>query len=195
MRLKVPALDPHTGRLDGLHLWHLLDDTAALYRLLSLGISTWGQLRALHDHGGTRLLDGLDRHVARAGRVARLIEAAFTAWRIGRGRPVDRTVLQDSGVVSDRFMDRVAELCAAVNGDARALLAGLKDGAVKRWQESSSEGLETYLRDGGYLVDQTPLSPGDLRAMVLASVAEAVSAGAIPVTRVERVLAELQGLP
>src|SRR5690606_36023052 len=49
--LHVPEIDP---RLDaaGAHLWYVVDDLDALHRLLSMGISTWGQLETLVEFGG-----------------------------------------------------------------------------------------------------------------------------------------------
>lgn len=46
----------------------------------------------------------------RADAAARAIRAAFDAWRMGRGMPVDRAVLQESDAVSDTFIDEVTKL-------------------------------------------------------------------------------------
>ncbi|MFQ5458291.1 MAG: hypothetical protein ACE5FC_07570, partial [Myxococcota bacterium] len=45
---------------------------------------------------------------------ARCLAAAGHLWRIGKGRPVDRAVLQDSGAVSGTFIDEVAALAARI---------------------------------------------------------------------------------
>jgi hypothetical protein len=124
----------------------------------------------------------------RALPVARVLQATFEAWQRGRGRPVDRAVLQDSGVVSGIFLDRVASLATEVDGDARALLERLEAGALKGWRQAGSASLREHLEEQGYLATLPPLSPADLRVHVLASVADDLRAGRLPRERLEQVL-------
>lgn len=233
-RLGVRALDPRTPRLDGLHLWHVLDDAATLHRLLDLGVVTWGQLRALLEHGGAGVLgacsaldrnametpvasstpavqpfenktdrlpaslpggvppdplDAADQVLPRALPVARAIQAAFEAWQRGRGLPVDRAALQDSGAVSGTFLDRVAALAAETSGDARALLERLEGGALKGWRQAATLALREHLEEQGYLATEAPLAPADLRVHVLAAVADDLRTGRLPRERLDQVLA------
>ena len=186
--LAVPPLDPRAARLDGLHLWHLLDDAATLYRLLDLGVTTWAQLQALLDHGGAGVLDSSDALLQRAWPVARAIEAAFEFWQIGKGRPVDRCALEDSDCVSETFIDRVAALNAEGRGDASTLLQGLEAGRVERWRQNNTASLREYFLDQGHLPAEAPLSPADLRVRVLAAVADDLRSQRLPRERLEQVL-------
>ena len=115
-------------------------------------------------------LDGLDDEqlsvvVARAG----AIRAAFKAWRIGRGRPVDRAALEASGVVSESFIDRLKDLAVEVEGDPLQLIDALEKGQVKRWRPAITERLREYLEDQGYLDHEQPLAQEELYHHALAS--------------------------
>jgi hypothetical protein len=191
--LGVPAVDAAADSLDGLHLWHLLDDAGVLHQLLRRRIRAWGQLRTLLEHGGGGLIDGSDRALRRAGIVARALEAACRSWRIGRGRPVDRAALLDSTHVSSAFIDQLAELARDVDGDAQRLLEGLERGRVPRWRAANTERLREFFEAGGYLPEGPPLTPDEIRTRVMAAVADDLAAGRIEQPCIERIMAALPG--
>ncbi|RMH04430.1 MAG: hypothetical protein D6702_03325, partial [Planctomycetota bacterium] len=93
--LGVPAPDL-SGPVGALDLFHLLRDRLDLvHRLAVAGIRTLGQWRALPGGGtGGGLLEP-DEASSLAARAA-VAEAVAEAWRIGRGRPVDRAALAAS---------------------------------------------------------------------------------------------------
>ncbi len=189
-RLGVPALDPRMETLDGVHVWHVLNDAPTLHRLLQNGIATWGQLRSLLAHGGAGLIDEADTTAVQgAAAMAEAIATAREAWRVGRGQPVDREILQDSGIVSARFIDPVSKLCAAVGGDANALLQKLGEGAVERWRKENTAKLADYLGAQGCLDEREPLTAADLRVRVLAAVSADIRSGRLALEQVDRALA------
>lgn len=187
--LGVPRLNPSDETIDGVHLWHVLDDCELLFKLLSEQISSWGQLRTLITHGGAGLIDAGNGTFDRARAAAKTVQAACEAWRIGRGKTVDRGVLLDSQCVSDRFIDEVAGLARRVNGDAAAVLSELEDGAVRLWRSDSTERLRVFFEEEGYLSFQMPLTREDLRVRVMAAVAEELHSGVIEHAVVDRILA------
>ncbi len=191
--LGVPNLDPSSESIDQVHLWHLLDDAQALHRLLRLRIVTWFQLRTLMCQGGHGLVPEGDGIPHRASAAARAVEEACRLWRIGRGKPVDRAVLEDSGCVSETFINEVSALAATLNGDAAALIQELEAGRVSRWRKSNTEGLRAYFEENGYLANAVPLPPEELRVRVLAAVADDLAAERLNPEHVERILASLHG--
>ncbi|WP_457653263.1 ATP-binding protein [Rhodocaloribacter sp.] len=160
--LNVPPWDGHQP-LGALHLWYVIEDPEALYRLLHQGISRWGQLANLYPDpdAAPGLTDGAG---ARAVAYVHALEAWQNAWRIGRGRPVDKDALLASGAVSDTFMDPVHDLCKETGRDGKALIRALRYGAVKRFHSSKADALEAYLLEKGYIDDRQPLDEAALLA-------------------------------
>ena len=67
----------------------------------------------------------------------------------GRGRPVDRDALENSGALSERFLDDVVAIAKELDGNAETLLTMLgtnKDPRLKGFRRSSADSLERYLR-------------------------------------------------
>jgi len=184
--LGVPGFDPYRS-LGGTHLWYLVDDPRALYELLKLGINNWGQLEALAARGGPRLDHVGEEVFARASASARVIEAFCTAWRIGRGRPTDRAVLQSSGLTS-RWIDEVADLSKRLEGDARAIVNSLRQGGVKRMQKKTIEDLADYLREHHYLDDVEPLTADKIRSRVVSAATDFLNRGVMNAERIDWLL-------
>ena len=159
------------------HLFHLLrDDLDLLWRLLRAGIDRLGPLESLLSSGEASLLSSgeasllvpSDRHLLLRLRTAGT-EAWIDAWRVGRGRPVDRDVLVASGAVSDVFIERLSTLATEVDGDARGLLNAMDTGAVPRFWDRNRGRLEDWLRENGYLEDAPPLDRPSLERRVAAA--------------------------
>lgn len=189
--LGVPGIDPISDSVDTLHLWHVLDDAALLHRLLNRNIDTWGRLRVFLEYGGASILSDSPGTIDRIRAAVRAVETACDAFRIGRGRPVDCEVLIDSGAVTDSFIDRVSALCSKVNGEAQAILDALERGEVSRFRSASITDLRDHFKQNGYLPDQAPLSPDDLRVRVLAAASADIDAGLITTDYIDRVLSVL----
>lgn len=156
-----------------LHLWYVLEDTALLYKLLLSGIERWGPLKTLLIQGVKGLFGGDEYVQKRAEATARVIDRLCRLWRIGRGRPVDRIVLVEYAKLSDSFLEKVNELALLGKGDAKLLIANLKEGKVKNFRKEAITRLSNYLEQESYLDPRTPLSSEELRGGVLeASAAE-----------------------
>jgi len=159
--LKVPAIDPH-DEPGNLHLWYLIEDVDLLHRLLEAGINRWGQLQTLASYGHVAMVQRDSQVFRQAEAAARVIETATGLWRIGRGEPVDRAALADSGAVSDVYLDRVDELAETLGRDARRLLDALERSEVRGFRNDKREALADYLAAGGYLAEDDPLDPEEI---------------------------------
>lgn len=186
--LGVPAVDPRQppGQL---HLFHLLrDDLPLLHRLMEdWRVDNLGRLETLL--GSTAARAAIPDAAVRdrlAGRCA-TARAWADAWRRGRGRPVDRTVLERSGAVTDTYMDRVAALAEEVGGDAEALIQGLREGRVKGFRSSKTEELAEWLAEHGYIDPAEPLSGEDRERQTLME-----AAAAAPAEEIRQVVAWLE---
>jgi energy-coupling factor transporter ATP-binding protein EcfA2 len=189
--LQPPPIDPFGDSPDRLHLWHVLDDPQALFDLLSKDISNLGQLRTLIEHGGAGLIDGVDGQYELALAAARAVEAACSAWRIGRARPVGRAELQASGCVSEVFLQEVAELAKTLGGDAGALIHSLEQGQISRWRVKSTEALRAFFEQEGFLPDSDLLTEADIRLRVMAAVADELKSGIVGQALIDRIVASL----
>jgi uncharacterized protein YhaN len=148
--LSVPGLDPRRP-VGMVHLWHLIDEPSLLHSLVKKNIYCWGPFEALVVKGIVRI-EGLDENtIGVVAARARAVRSAFSAWHIGRGKSVDRLVLEASSAVSGAFVNRLVELAASVGGDALQLIELLKDGQVSRWRSTNTEALNEYLEEQGYI--------------------------------------------
>ncbi|WP_412062458.1 hypothetical protein [Rubrivirga sp. IMCC45206] len=152
--------------LDALHVWYLLSDPADVAACLRRGYATWGQLRAAVERGKPSPVADVDALAL----CARAVAAWRAAWRQGRGRPVDRDVLERSGAVTDVFIDEITALCGDCGGDAQALLACLDRGDVGRFQERQTERLASFLGAEGYVSPDDRLDDGEVRRRVAEAV-------------------------
>ena len=187
--LQVPAFDASRREVGGTHLWHLIDDLKVLHKFLSLGINTWGQLQTLGSFNSDVLVNGSADAYRSAAAAAKALEALGDAWRVGRGRPVDRQVILDSGAVTANFIDRVGALAESLGGDAARLVAALEAGQVPRFRTDATASLRAYLAENGYIDERPPLSAEQVRARMLAAVADDVRDGRFDPRRVDGYLA------
>ncbi len=189
--LKVGNINPHADNQDRLHLWHLISDDILLQQFLTYKIEEWGQLKTLIEHGGEKLVNAEPEEIEKIYTAARAVEAACAGWRVGRGKTVNRRVLQDSGCVSESFMESVSDLSNSLNGSAAGIILGLKNRVIPRWLTTKTDELQNYLENNGYLSPDSVLSSQEIRIRVLASVAEAVSKQLIDASLIERIVGSL----
>ena len=161
--LGVPGLDPRQEP-GAAHLFHLLrDNLDLLYQLMdSWRVTSLGQFEALLDSdAGSKAVTGTglqDKLRQRCGAVR-----TWTAlWRLGRCRPVDRIALEQSGAISEKFIDRAAELAENVGENGDALLQALRAGKLPRFQTAKIDELEHWLAEEGY-TDQQEILPAEER--------------------------------
>ena len=187
LRLKVPAIDPH-DEPGNLHLWYLIEDVDLLHRLLEAGINRWGQLQTLSSYGHVEMVRRDSKAYRQAEAAARVIETAVSLWRTGRGEPVDRAVLDDSGAVSDKYLDRVDELAEQVGWNAERLLDGLEQGKVRGFRTDKREALAEYLAANGYLAEDDPLSPEEIHDRTRVQHFDEIDRGLLRRARVARLV-------
>ena len=180
-----PRLDPHRTE-GGIHLFHLLrDDLPLLHTLMDIWrIGSLGQLEGLlaSDAAPVALSDeDLRRRLRQRCRVVRTWVAL---WRQGRGRPVDRGVLEQCPAISATFIDRVADLAVRVHGDGESLVQALRAGEIDRFRLSKIDELERWLADEGNTDDQERPVAEDRCRLTLQRVAPGTAIDAADVNRV-----------
>ena len=162
--LMDPCLDPGAA-----HLFHLLrDDLDLLYQLMDKWrITSLGQLEALlHSDAGPKAVTDIvlrDRLRQRCN----VVRVWTELWRLGRGRLVDRIALEQSGAISDKFIDRVTHLAETVDGDGKALVQALDEGQVSGFRANKIKELERWLADGGYTDERDILTANERRRLTL----------------------------
>lgn len=166
----VPAIDPWADPAV-IHLFHLLrDDLSMLHRLMTAGVQRLGHLRTLLNGQAARLLTQDER--ARLAARSAGTEAWITGWRIGRGRPVSRTALLESGAVSEKYVDQATDIVTKARGDASKLLEAIDAKDLKGFHASKRDELKAFFLDEGYLVRQDRLTGEWLRLRILDVLAE-----------------------
>ena len=160
--LAVPEFRPERG-CTGQHFYYVLwDDLNLLHDFLSNGIERAGQWQTVH---GTPLAESLgSRSITPAEITSRLelLEVFCELWTQGRNRPVDRDALEESGVLTDRYLEDVVDIARELDGDPVRLLAALdetRDPRLRGFRQTSVERLRRYLADTGYL-DERPVLTG-----------------------------------
>ena len=166
--LGVPLVNP---RLDpgAIHLFYLLrDNLDLLYELIKeWRITSLGQLETLLGSNAVSAAvtdTGVrDRLRQRCG----VVHIWTKLWRQGRGRPVDRIALEQSGAVSETFIGRVTDLSEEIKGDGAVLVQALRDGRAPRFQSGKIEELERWLADEGYTDEEEILPAEERRRLAL----------------------------
>jgi hypothetical protein len=170
--LGVPQLAPELGYEQQHFFYVLSDDLNLLQNFLENGIERVGQWKTVL---GTALADNLGSGSISSQEIAfrtDLLQVFCELWKQGRGRPVVREALEDSGALSARYLDDVVAISDELDGDPEELLAALgasKDPRLKGFRRSSFDNIEKYLRDNGYVDEQPVLSESELRLRALAS--------------------------
>ena len=159
--LEVPSFNLLTDNISQLHLWYLIEDNQLLYNCLKNDLNYWGQLDSYLKNGG--ILDNMEKHHEEVLRdKAKLLERFQELYRQGRPRPIDRSILEQSGAVSEKFIDAVSDLLNSLQGNPEKLLRALKDGQVQGFRKNKMEELEQFLLEQGYMDDQTPMKEEDI---------------------------------
>jgi DNA repair exonuclease SbcCD ATPase subunit len=160
--LKVPGFNPRNGAGET-HLWYLIEDLELLECFLRMGISKWGQLKTLLQIGRVNFIPEEKGEVLEEVEIlGQCLEEFIESWKVGRGNPVDRTALQESGAVSDNFIDEVTELSKKLGGDAELLLEELRKGTVANFRSSKIDQLEQYFKEENYIDSLELLSEEEL---------------------------------
>ena len=165
--LGVAPIDHFKGA-GSVHLWYLVEDVKVLYRLLEQKIDSWGQLKALID-SDAKIIRTFDEAVLeRVEDLGYALERYLRAWKIGRNRPIDRSVLEETDAVTDNFIDDVADLARGCNGDPEELIHRLERGDVSGFRTRKKDELEEYFNENGYLSRDEKLTEEEILDRVLA---------------------------
>lgn len=174
--LRVPPVDPRLSE-GMLHLFYILrDDLDLLYKLMeNWRISTLGQFEdLLTSRDVNEVVENPHRLQNLKGRCL-AIRAWIAAWRIGRGRPVDRIALERSNAVSITFLNSVVQLADELRGDGVALIEALREGQIHRYHTAKMDELEEWLEKEGYIDNTVPLSSDERLQRTLLSVASSLN--------------------
>ena len=189
--LGVPVLDPYRPQGD-IHVFHALrDDLPRLHALMDTWrILSLGQLEALLASDAAPVALGAPVDRSRLQRRCRALRVWIDLWRQGRGRPVDRGVLEESRAVSAVFIDRAADLAERLHGDGEALVNALRTGELEHFRAAKAEELLHWLTDEGYIDSRQRLDGNERRRFTLQRVAPA---GADEVEDTNRMLQWMEG--
>ncbi len=176
--LGVPAFDPRRGHA-AQHLFYLVwDDLDLLHRMLERRIRHVGQWR-MASAAGSAIAEQLASASPTGGQLAArvdLLDDFCRLWSEGRGRPVDRDVLEASSAVTATFFERVVEVAAELEGDAKALIEAMRsrrDERLSSYRSQAADKLEAFLVDEGHIDRRPVLDEGEICACVMASLAAA----------------------
>lgn len=185
IRIGAGPVDPRVDA-GGIHLFHLLrDDLILLHDLLDTWrIGNLGQLESLLSCDAARSAISDTRTRQALLQRARTAKIWTDLWRQGRGRPVDRAVLDECDAVSDIFLDRAADLAMKLGGNGEALVRALRAGELKGFYSSKTIELDEWLADNGYTDDAVTLGPEERRRLTLQRVAPPTRTDADDVNRV-----------
>jgi len=171
--LNVWPVNPRlpAGRI---HIFHLLrDDLELLYSLMQDWlINSLGPLEAALR--GAAALDICPDPAVRERLNARCTIAGSWVefWRLGRGKPVDRSVLESaavngSGIVSGTFIDEISDLTDSLHGDAVSLLTALENKQVGGFLTRKTEALRQFFENEGYIDHQERLTKEEREQKIL----------------------------
>lgn len=163
--LGVPEFRPHLGYTEQHFYYVLWDDLPLLRDFLLNGIERAGQWQTV---SGTPLAETLgSRSMASTEITSRLelLEVFCESWMQGRSRSVDRGVLEESGVLTERYLEDVVAIARELGGDPERLLAALdedRDPRLRGFRQTSVERLQQHLTDTGYLDERPVLTDAEL---------------------------------
>ncbi|MGM0498313.1 MAG: ATP-binding protein, partial [Bacteroidota bacterium] len=159
--LQVSSFDLLSQSADNLHLWYLIEEPVLLYKCLSLGIWYWGQFQSFIENNG--VIQGLDsEYIKKLKDKAALLERFQELYRQGRPVPIERSVLEDSGAVSENFIEPVSQKLEEVNRNPKQLIQALRDGEVPRFIKSKINELEEFLFNQGYIREEEVLKKDEI---------------------------------
>ena len=170
--LGVPVFRPEHGYTWQHFFYVLSDDLDLLHDFLLKGILRAGQWKTVSGTAFAERLASRSIPALEIGFRLDLLGVFCELWKQGRGRPVDRDALENSGALSERFLDDVVAIAKELNGNPETLLTMLetnKDPRLKGFRRSSADSLELYLRENGYVDDRPVLTEDELRLRALAT--------------------------
>lgn len=187
--LQVPGINPWDSAGE-VHLWYLIEEPKILFHFLELGISNLGQFETFNRNVKSDLVE--NKALSKVKQKAEVLKASLRLWRAGRGKPVDRSVLLDSGAVSSTFINQVSELVHQSKGDAGTTLSSLRDKAVAGWRDSKTRELEEYFYKNNYLSEIPKFTLEDSRIQLVKQFETELSNNDISMNEMERLLSQFE---
>ncbi len=169
--LRINAPFPAPGsKAEALHLFHLLrDELELLRRLVGAGCVSVGQWEVSVRTGAASALVVEDERIDWLSARCEVAHAVFEAWQIGRGRPIGRTELVESGAVSERYLDPFSDMVTEVGGSVTRfleLLGERQDERTKKFQKKKQEELTQWFEEQDYLDRRLQLDLDEARRRV-----------------------------
>lgn len=193
-KLRITFFDPWDEASIRLHLWHVIDDVQLLYKMLRKQVTSWWQLQQLPEADREKLFPGSAGAIHKAEAVAKAIEIASRAWRVGRCQPVTRQVLFNSRVVSERYFEDVAKLAEQLEGDAERIIEGLNNRLISGWRRAKTNELRSYFSAHGFLVTNHPQKRTDIHRRVVSSLTDELENKLLSPERIDQIVNSLPDL-
>ena len=165
--ISVAALDPRLEAFANPLYYVLRDTLPLLHGFLEARIETVGQCQNVLESGvpfADKVVAGSEVGARLKARIA-LFETFCLAWCEGRGKSVGRVEIEESGAVSDTYLDAVAEFAVEINGDAERLIAALRersDPRFKGYRVTSADDLERFFIKSGHLDERSILDESEI---------------------------------
>ena len=110
-------------------------------------------------------------------------------YQQGRPKPIDRSVLKESGAVSENLLDAVSNKLKEKGKDPEKLIQALRNREVAYFKKNKINELEQYLTEQGYLSEEEPLDREDIRIRMQAR----LSRTDVSPEEVERMIDQVSG--
>jgi hypothetical protein len=146
----------------GLHLWYLIEDLDLLFACSQMRVITWGSLQRLAQNTGSIPFINKEQFGKLQSRAAAVTNAVHQ-WSVGRAAPITRQDLQESGGVSNTYLERIWEVGVRAEYCGAALIKELRGNSrPKQWSDSKTEKLEEYLSTIGKIDTATQRTPDEI---------------------------------
>jgi hypothetical protein len=160
----IPEFNPEQGA-ETAYLWYLIEDEKILDYFLQMGIKTWGQLKTLLETTNKNII--APEKIDEIKSMGRCLEMFVDSWKIGRGQPVNRSVLKKTDAVTQNFIDKVAQLAENEAGDAEIIISKLRQGQVSNFLKKKIDQLEQYFKENGYIASEEILTADEIYARII----------------------------
>ncbi|MCC5905731.1 MAG: hypothetical protein JJU13_05980 [Balneolaceae bacterium] len=146
-----------------LHLWYLIEDVDLLYKCLNQGLNRWGQLESFLEHDG--IIDELGKErISTLKEKVRLLERYQDLIQQGSPKAIDRSALEASGAVSDKFIDEVSQKLNDLDSNPESLLDALQRGEISGFRTNKIDELESYFIEKGFIDERDRLSVDEIKS-------------------------------
>lgn len=147
-----------TDAVESIHLWHFIDEPEVLATCMKDRITTFGQFESVVLSGTYNMASFDEDKLLQIESRGKAMRAVLKGFNIGRGRYVHAIDIAECKAVADKFLNWFTELVEATNGDAKKIISAARENRPKGWGDGKTDKLEEAFVEGGYIVDEEPLS-------------------------------------